>query len=340
MCLTRYAHLKMAANTRSSQSDVDLTALTVQVEGLNLEENRAGSGAYGVVYRVTVGGRECVTKKLHEVLLQADNYLPNATTQQKQFIVEKFRNECRILSQLDHPNVVGFVGVHYGRDRNDMSLVMERLHTDLAAFVEKNPTTPLLQRISILYNVSKGLHYLHSFTPPLIHRDLTAFNILLTEDLTAKIADLGVSRYVDPSIVHMVKLSVNPGHLVYMPPESKVKNPSYSTKLDIFSFSNLILHTINGKLPRMHDLPVDELVRLTPEGRVELMRRNDSVHEKMSKEHSLYSLVVCCLHDRPEGRPVVEEVSTTLRELYEWYPREVCVCVCVCVCSLRQCQYP
>ena len=321
----------MAASTRSSQSDVDLAALTVQVEGLNLDENRAGSGAYGVVYRVTVGGRECVAKKLHKVLLQTDNYWPSATTQQKEFIVEKFRNECQILSQLDHPNVVGFVGVHYGSDRNVISLVMERLHTDLAAFVEKNPTTPLLQRISILYDVSKGLQYLHSLTPPLIHRDLTAFNVLLTEDLTAKIADLGASRYVDPSMVHMVKLSVSPGHIVYMPPESKKKNPVYFTKLDIFSFGNLILHTISGKLPRVYDISLDRQVQLSPEGEVELMRRYDSVYEKMSKKHSLHSLVVCCLHDRPEGRPDVEEVSTTLRELYERYSREVCVCVCVCV---------
>ncbi len=51
-------------------------------------------------------------------------------------------------------------------------------------------------RIHILYDVFKGLHYLHSLTLPLIHRDLTAPNILLTEDLTAKIGDLGVSRYV------------------------------------------------------------------------------------------------------------------------------------------------
>ena len=122
--------------------------------------------------------------------------------------MEKFRNECHILSTLKHPNIVGFVGVHFGRDRNNISLVMKRLHTDMAAFVEKNPNTLLLQCISILYDASKGLHYLHSLNPPLIHRDLTAFNVLLTVDLMAKIADLVRSRSG-----HSVKIVAHSHHI-------------------------------------------------------------------------------------------------------------------------------
>ena len=61
---------------------------------------------------------------------------------QEEFIVGKFHQECRILSQLKHPNVVGFVGVHCGCDKNDISLIMERLHCDLADFVKKIQTLP------------------------------------------------------------------------------------------------------------------------------------------------------------------------------------------------------
>ena len=303
-----------------ASSSIDLANYAIhQVEGLDQEENKIGSGAYGVVYQVTVGGRECVAKKLHGILLQADNYYPNPTTQQRDRIIAKFRDECQILSTLNHLNVVGFVGVHYGRNDYDISLLMERLHMDLANFVKQNPDTLLLQRILILYDVSKGLCYLHCLTPaPLIHRDLTAFNILLTEGLTAKIADLGVSRYIDPSIAPMIRpLSLNPGHQTYMPPESRLRDPDYSTKLDIFSFGNLILHTINGMIPIVHDLPLSRQVLLDPDGRVELMRRDVSVHEHLGDNHCLYPLVVHCLHDRPEGRPKAEEVYTTLSRLYE-----------------------
>ena len=174
----------------ATRSDLDALVPVVQVEGLGLEENQAGSGAYGCVFRVTVNGRDCIAKKVHHILLQEQSL------GQRESIVTKFRNECHILSVLHHPNIVGFVGVNYGRDKNDISLIMERLHTDLANFVETHRDTNIATRIHILYDVSKGLHYLHCRTPPLIHRDLTAPNILLTEDLTAKIGDLGVSRYV------------------------------------------------------------------------------------------------------------------------------------------------
>ncbi len=124
----------------------DLDALVVQVEGLDLEENKAGSGAYGCVFRVTVNGRQCIAKKLHHILLQEQSL------GQRERILTNFNKECHILSGLDHPNIVGFVGVHYGRDKNDISLIMERLHSDLANFVETHRDTNIspLESISCM----------------------------------------------------------------------------------------------------------------------------------------------------------------------------------------------
>ncbi len=288
----------------SQQEFIDLDALLVQVEGLGLEENKIGSGAYGVVFKVTVNGRKCAAKKLHNILLQQQSL------GQRQDFIAKFQNECRILSALDHPNVVSFVGVHYGRDKNDISLIMERLHSDLAKFVETHPAAKLTTRIHILYDVSKGLCYLHSLTPPLLHRDLTAPNIMLTEDLTAKIIDLGVSRYVDPeSLTHCLTSVL--GNPTYMPPECYVDYPTYTTKLNIFSFGHLIIHTVIGDFPK-----VCGTGKYVKYGKVELMRRDKAVHgEKMGKKHALYPLVVRCLHDRPQRRPSVNEVSSSLRKL-------------------------
>ncbi|XP_064395476.1 ankyrin repeat and protein kinase domain-containing protein 1-like isoform X3 [Halichondria panicea] len=297
----------------------DLDALVVQVEGgLDLEENKAGSGAYGCVFRVTVNGRDCIAKKLHHILLQ-ERYLG-----QRERIVTMFQNECHILSVLDHPNIVAFVGVHYGRDKNDISLIMERLHnSDLANFVETHRDTNIATRIHILYDVSKGLHYLHSLTPPLIHRDLTAPNILLTEDLTAKIGDLGVSRYVDLERLTQIVLTSTPGNVGYMPPECRVERPTYTTKLDIFSFGHLIIHTVIGDFPKVNHVP--QSIRnyfKSIGGKEELMRRSTDVHgDKMGQKHALYPLVVSCLHDRPQQRPSVDEVIVSLRKLCLQHPR-------------------
>ncbi|XP_064395629.1 uncharacterized protein LOC135342727 [Halichondria panicea] len=294
----------------------DLDALVVQVEGLGLEENQAGHGAYGCVFRVTVNGRDCIAKKLHHILLQEQSL------GQRERILTNFRHECHILSGLDHPNIVGFVGVHYGRNKNDISLIMERLHSDLAKFLETHRDTNIATRIHILYDVSKGLRYLHSLTPPLIHRDLTAPNILLTEDLTAKIGDLGVSRYVDLERLTHVLTNV-PGNPTYMPPECHVEPPTYTTKLDIFSFGHLIIHTVIGDFPKVKNVP--HSIRnyfKSIRGKEELMRRSTAVHgDKMGQKHALYPLVVSCLHDRPQQRPSVDEVIVSLRKLCLQHPR-------------------
>ena len=288
----------------------DLEALRVEVEGLYLEK-QMGSGAYGVVYEVTVNGKKCIAKKLHKILLHAVKHYPS---RQKYTIVRNFRNECRIHSQLNHPNVVGFIGISYGHDKMDISLIMERLHCDLADFVKVNPGASLRDRLHILHDVSKGLDYLHSHDPPLIHRDLTAPNVLLTEDLTAKIGDLGVSRYVDP--LKASKLTIAPGNSSYMPPECRVANPSYTTKLDIFSFGNLIIHTLNGEAPDVHDIYGDpNLNRYVQEKKVEVMRRSQAIHKRMSRSHCLYPLVLQCLHDEPEMRPSVLMVRDSLNSL-------------------------
>ena len=81
----------MASQTNSK---IDLDALVVQVEG---QGDQIDSGSYGVVFEVTVNGRKCVAKKLYDMLLEAGDYCLS------------FLEECRILSSLNHPNVVGFV---------------------------------------------------------------------------------------------------------------------------------------------------------------------------------------------------------------------------------------
>ena len=297
----------------------DLDELVVLVEGLDLEDNRAGSGAYGVVFRVTVKGRECIAKKLHSILLKAGDYYP---VDQRDSIIEKFRNECRILSGLEHPNVVTFIGIHYGRDKNDLSLIMERLHTDVAAFVQSHPQTPIAERIHILWDVSKGLQYLHSLTPPLIHRDLTAPNILLTDDLTAKIGDLGVSRYVDLDALSRL-LTKAPGNVYYMSPEARDENPQYTVKLDIFSFGTLIIHTFIGQVPALHDVPYNQqALKLSEEGKIELTKRRRAI-QQMTTDHCMYPLIVRCLHDKPAPRPTADEMHQSLQELCTRYPTKV-----------------
>ena len=158
-------------------------------------------------------------------------------------IAEKFLQECEIMSSLSHPNIAKFLGLCYPPHTWLPILVMERLEGSLDDLLEVVPDITLMLKRSLLEDVARGLVYLHQCE--IIHRDLTAKNVVLTSFLTAKITDLGNSRIVNFQPGQLARtLSQLPGTLVYMPPEALASTARYGPSLDVFSFGQLALFTL------------------------------------------------------------------------------------------------
>ena len=144
------------------------------------------------------------------------------------------------MSDLRHPNITLFLGLCFLPNCQLPVLVMERLDSSLDDLLESVPNIPLALKRSMLEDVARGLLYLHNHDPQIIHRDLTAKNVLLTPSLVAKITDFGNSRIVNIQPGQLAQtLSRNPGTLVYMPPEAIADTARYGPSLDIFSFGHL-----------------------------------------------------------------------------------------------------
>ena len=296
-----------------SSDDRELSPFLLRnVDGLD-SSSVDGSGAYGIVYKVTVKGVQCIAKRPHSI------FLDRLDSDSKKVMKEKFRNECILLSKLQHPNIVCFVGVHSSRSK-DLTLIMELLHTDLAKFVESTSNIALSIKLSILLDVTYGMLYLHSLDTPVIHRDLTAPNVLLTSDLRAKIADLGVAKLIDPTTESRIFHTQTPGTQNYMPPEALMQNPSYSAQLDVFSFGHLSLYTVNQTCPKVYS--VEPTTRMVKDGSIELMRRQEALME-MGREHPLYGLVEQCLSDKPEKRPSTSELHSLVQQLCGRHPKSI-----------------
>ena len=149
------------------------------------------------------------------------------------------------MSRLHHTNITQFIGLGFLPGTQLPLLVMELLEASLDDLLEHMPNVPLSLKRSILEDIASGLLYLHEMKPPVIHRDLTTKNVLLTSSLVAKIADMGNSRIVDMRPGQMARtLTEFPGTLVYMPPEAQDDSHRYGPSLDVFSFSHLALYTI------------------------------------------------------------------------------------------------
>ena len=279
------------------------------VEGLS-ERKEKGRGCYGVVYEVRVHGVPCIAKRLHNILVGRGGEEP-VSDEERAGVIQKFREEVNLLSRLRHPNVVQFLGVHYGCDKADISLIMEHVHMDLEHCITAYSNIPHAYKTSILRDVSYGLAYLHSMS--IIHRDLNAGNVLLTESLKAKIADLGVAKLFDwTSAKHRIALTKCPGTLDFMPPESLGKKPKYDCKLDIFSVGHLILYLVNQEAPDVTDKTATE--EDFKRHQVQAGKRREALNQMGGPDHPLYTTAIQCLSDNPENRPTSTELVKRMEE--------------------------
>ena len=296
----------------------------LQLASVRVTDRELGRGAYGVVKEVKMDGRSCAAKMIHPILLQSSEEDRGAVERQ-------FVEECLIHSRQRHSNIVQLLGVHYETSARLPLMVMELMETSLSTCLEQFPRLPTSTKHAILVDACNGLLHLHSQRPPIIHRDLNANNVLLTPLFTAKIADLGVAKILNVSPAHpMATMTRQPGTVAYMPPEATSSKPRYTTKLDIFSFGVLVLHTFTNKWP----LPTAEFVEsqrntistviakylLSQESRriftkvPETDRRRRYLQE-MDDDHTHTRLVLNCLADDPEPRPPAEEVLQGLMKV-------------------------
>ena len=214
---------------------------------------KIGEGSYGEVYKAKWEGQLVAAKRLHPILFRFD---PGG----KDGVVARFLDECRLLRELRHPNIVELLHVVHEQG-NPPILITELLDCDLAALVEKSQSDPKVATedvLNIMFDVAKGLEYLHGHKRPIIHRDIAPKNILLDSKRRAKITDVGLAKLASEY------QSPVPGTQAYMAPETYVVTNSvsqqarYGIEIDIYSLGVTMLEIIIGHPPRMLENPLTD----------------------------------------------------------------------------------
>ena len=313
------------------QNHSDLRSLVLR--DVTLTGRTIGSGSYGSVEEVEIPGALCAAKKIHEFMTKADpNWLAKEVADSN---LQKFLSECALLSRLRHPHVVQFLGLWFDKDNNfNVYLIMEKmmisLHDMLVPGDTRSTSTahsrlPLGLKCSILQDTARGLAYLHAQNPPVIHRDLSARNVLLNSAMTAKIADLGMAKIV--SAKDSATMTKAPGALIYMPPEALEDCSRYSTSIDIFSLGVLAIFVLAEEFPVNLKAPTytDEVRGLV--ARTELQRRENytvKIYSTLSNSHALIRLMESCLENVSSKRPSIAEVLNVLRQPLAGIPDSSC----------------
>lgn len=297
---------KMASHEKS-----DGLVLTGSViEPLNAKE--LGRGAYGRVYEIKYHQMICAAKEIHGILVEDVREAERSRT------VDSFLRECRQCSKLRHPNIIQFLGVYYPTRSNHAAsgmrlpvMVMEMMACSLTSFVEKHENIPIHIKYSIVYDVSLGLCYLHNQDPPIVHRDLSPNNILLTTHHVAKISDLGVAKVIKAD--SKKTMTKAPGTVDFMPPEALSTHPDYGPPMDVFSLAGIILHTFNQEWPHPIDQVKFDRKTRKREALSEIERRQQYLDKMTGEAERLKSLVEECLDSDPKIRPVIDKVCERIQ---------------------------
>lgn len=309
VCCHRKPALTLLAMVERSPELQGFVLQNIKRTGVHL-----GIGSYGEVEELCWNGTKCAGKCLHDTLLDRHT---------SSIFASKFVSECRLIAKIRHPNVVQFLGLCFFpdyRNQQRLYLVMEKLHDNLSNLLESKPNIQLSVKCSILLDVSRGLVHLHSNEPPIVHRDLSSRNILLTASMQAKIADLGTARMISTQKnAERMQHTPTPGTPLFMPPEANTASPKYDSKLDIFSFGQVMLHTLTQVfpyelLPPTHETPSGKI-----RGRSEVERREkymELLHSQLKKDHQLSRLTASCFENAPRRRPTAKEVMTILEEFH------------------------
>ena len=155
-----------------------------------------GRGASGLVSKGQFHGQNIAVKQIHQFILM------------QKHVVNEFKREIRIMASVQHPNLVRFVGAIFDESVENLTatplLLLELLHTNLRKAYEEQPSSfGASVMLSIFHDIAYGLHYLHEHQEPIIHRDMSAPNVLLEAlpggTWMAKLSNFGSANFLKRS---------------------------------------------------------------------------------------------------------------------------------------------
>ncbi|PRW57781.1 serine threonine- kinase [Chlorella sorokiniana] len=241
-----------------------------------------GEGASATVYQVLLNGVEPHAAKVFR--LGSD---PRAQLD--------FLEEASLLRLLRHRSVVGFAGVCVARGHG--IILMELMEGGDLRSRNAEVDEWGLRRFgwyqrgkTVALDIATAMHYLHSSS--YTHFDIKSRNVLLSRDLTAKLADVGFTRAMRTTH-HSVEGPI--GTLDYMAPELLLNNSKCTNAVDTYSFGCLLHEICTGKYPSRGCLR--------------------DIHVPLEAPAEVAALVAACLQEDPARRPTARQLVQALMDL-------------------------
>ena len=237
---------------------------------------RIGEGGMGVVYRARQRGldREVAVK-----LLAAGPW------SSKDFI-QRFRLEAQNAARMQHPNIVAIYEVGSAEELHFFSMRLVR-GGSLATLLRRERKIPARQAAALARTIAEAVDYAHRLG--VLHLDLKPANVLIDDDGVPHVADFGLARRVDHSLIDdNDEVSGTPN---YMAPE-QAQRQKITAATDIWGVGAILYELVTGQPPFIGDSPQVTL-KLVASG---VLREPRQIEPGLPRD--LESIILKCLsHD-------------------------------------------
>ncbi|TMW61813.1 hypothetical protein Poli38472_010876 [Pythium oligandrum] len=219
----------------------------------------------------------------------------------------QFVREIKMMASFKFPKIVRFVGVVWTK-ASDIALVTEYMAGgDLRSFLSLTKAKAkdgwTLDKFRIALDIAEALVYLHSLDPPMIHRDLKSYNVLLDGEMNAVLSDFGTTRPVD----YMRTMTAEVGTALWMAPEV-LAGRRYDQSADIYSLGVVFSELDTHELPfKRQDSPTESNGLHVLSG---VMSGTLRIRFLLTCPASIVDLGVRCTELDPRDRPTTLEVAT------------------------------
>lgn len=222
-------------------------------------------GDYEILDWIGAGGMGEVFKAQHRRMKRvvALKVLAPALVE-KPGAIHRFEREIEVVAKLSHPNIVTAYDAR--EDNGQHFLITEFVDGQtLLALVRKNGPLPVQEGVDYVRQVARGLEYAHH--KGVVHRDIKPANLMLDQEGTVKILDLGLAHLESP-LVHcdtptqsqLTKTEDVMGTLDYMAPEQAISTKSADHRADIYSLGCTLCFLLAGKSVYGGKTPMERLV--------------------------------------------------------------------------------
>lgn len=241
---------------------------------------------------------------------------------QEKGVLRAFQRELGVLSQVEHPHILRFVGLvtetlplrlclEYCRGESLFELLHNCWHIPIC----------WRQRLKVLLDTASAVNYLHNFTPPIMHRDLKSLNLLLVEPvkdlytpLQVKLADFGFARIFEACEAGPMTKGAGTSH--WMAPEVAT-GTDYTEKADIFSFA-MIMYEVLCRHVAFETLDSGAASRKINSGERPDIESTGCLPAEVPPR--LVPLMVRCWDHAPSARPCSQELEDELTEACKEVP--------------------